>query len=819
MWVFLMTCFIIKSVAQNHNIKGVVKDAATNKPIADVVIYDGSSAAGFTDDYGKFNLNIKSKEVFFNLVGYETYRLTVTSASMTVEVLMNEKSTELAEVKVKKRRYRNKGNPAVDFIKEVISHKSQNRPSSSEYLYYKMSEKTRAGLANTPEKIEKHPLIKNFPILKSNIDSNKIGGKLLMQLYVYNQITENQKTPSGLETHSLYEKKMALDDEIFDSEGIKMYFSYLYQPFDIYDNGIMMVTNQFLSPISDSAPLFYMFDLADTVKAESGKYLRVLFTPRNTKDLLFTGDMLVALDSSYAIKNINMTLGKSNNLNWVRSLTVYQSFEKDHTEKYNLQESRIQIEFSILKNRGESLFTERQLEYSDYSTEKPLDKKLDGVVTAGEKKLIDGNAYDKRTFENLDSLTQTKKFKTLTQIINLVGYGYFDAGPKVEIGPIGNFIGGNPVEGFRMRFGGRTKPAFSNKVFLEGYGAYGFKDHKWKYYGAVTYSLTGENKYVFPMKNITLSYKSDMEIPGSDMLFMNDYGFLVNFGRGTRDKWVYYDKLRLNYVQEFQNRMSYNLGFERSEQFPTGSLYYVPENSDQAVNSITLSSFDFQFRYAPKERFYQGKTSRHPVVTKYPVFTLRARNYFKDLWGGEYTFQRIAFNIQKRFFIPSLGFTDTIFETGATLGKNLPFPLLNIMEGNQTYTFQEGSYNMMNFMEFVADRYASVKLEHNFNGAILNKIPLLSYFKLREFLSLKVLYGTLSKGNRPGNGNDVFNFPVDEDGNRTMYYLGSDPYVEGGIGVGNIFKILRLDVVKRFSYLNNTDAPDIGFRMRVDIDF
>lgn len=192
---------------------------------------------------------------------------------------------------------------------------------------------------------------------------------------------------------------------------------------------------------------------------------------------------------------------------------------------------------------------------------------------------------------------------------------------------------------------------------------------------------------------------------------------------------------------------------------------------------------------------------------------------FEGLFGGEYTYQKLYFNVRKRFYLSAGGFTDAVFETGATFGKNLPFPLLDIMRGNQTYTFQEHSYNMMNFMEFVADRFAGAKLEHNFNGSILNKIPLISRMKMREFLTFKILYGDLSRSNRPGNENQVMVFPQDSEGNNTMYMLTHKPYIEGGVGVGNILRFLRIDVIKRFSYRDHPKAPDIGVRMRIDFDF
>jgi hypothetical protein len=43
--------------------------------------------------------------------------------------------------------------------------------------------------------------------------------------------------------------------------------------------------------------------------------------------------------------------------------------------------------------------------------------------------------------------------------------------------------------------------------------------------------------------------------------------------------------------------------------------------------------------------------------------------------------------------------------------------------------------------------------------------------------------------------------------------------MEGSIGVANIFKVLRLDMVERFTYLDHPEAPKYGLRALVIIQF
>lgn len=816
-----------QSFAQQSILTGVVKDSLTGRAITEAVIRtDAGKTVGKTNEKGEFSIVISQdiKSIRISSIGYNQKIIKISGAEDYLNVFLQESFVELAEVKIKKKRYRNKDNPAVELIRKVIENKSSNRNSGYEYLNYKEHEKVRIGFANTKERLLKSPVLKIFPALKNYFDSTRLEGRVFLPLWVQEHLNEYFQTPGDLVKNVLEEKTVKLDDNIFDNEGLKMMIAHAYQPFDIYENNMMFITNQFISPISDLAPSFYMFDLLDTVEVNGEKYAKLLFTPRNSTDLLFWGDMKIAL-SSYGVSEINLRTAKGINLNWVRNLEITQRFQKNTEGRFNLVISNVAMEFSITPKMHESFLTERIVSYLDYKINEPFNmkgsKSLEKPIskTIEENIGVDSSDYDDKIYTMLDSLKETKRFKTITNLVGLAAYGYFNAGKYLEIGTVYTFLGKNQLEGFRPRFGLRTMPSFSNKVFLEGFGAYGLKDEKWKYMGSVTYSFSGKNKYVFPMKNITATYRSDVEVPGNNLRYVEDHSFLLNIGRGEINKWLYYKRFTLRYVQEFENRLSYKIGLDHKIQNPGGGLAFVNENTGAIVSDLTTAEIKGEFRYAPHERFYQGKTSRSSVTTRYPIFTIRGSVGLKGFLGGQYNFQKLSLNVDKRFFLSPVGFTDATFETAGTFGKKLPFPLLDIMLANQSYTFQEHSFNMMNFMEFVADRFVAVKLEHNFNGSILNKVPLLSKLKFREFATFKVLYGGLSTQNKPGNGNNLFEFPTDSDGNVSTFNFHKAPYMEGSVGVGNIFKFFRVDVVKRFTYLNHPNVPSVGIRVRADFDF
>ena len=187
--------------------------------------------------------------------------------------------------------------------------------------------------------------------------------------------------------------------------------------------------------------------------------------------------------------------------------------------------------------------------------------------------------------------------------------------------------------------------------------------------------------------------------------------------------------------------------------------------------------------------------------------------------GGEYNYHNLMGSVDKRLYLSQLGYSDLRLEAGYIAGK-VPFPLLSIHRANQTYAYQVNAYNLMNFLEFVSDHYASINLDHNFSGFFLNKVPLLSKLKLREYISFKALYGGVRAENDPETTtSEVYKLPTFADGKQRTYALGKTPYVEGSVGIGNIFKFLRLDLVKRFNYLYHPEVSEWGIRARVKLDF
>ncbi len=829
-------------------VKGTIKDAVTKEPLIGVSIFiPGTSVGTTTDIEGNYSLKTNQSEskVQFTYVGYKSKTLTITPGQTQVlNVQLESDAKRLKEVVIKgrSRNYSNKNNPAVDLIRLVVDNKNKNRLESYDYVQYQQYDKLQLALSNSPEKLRNNILFKKYDFVLKNIDTTKVAGTAVLPLYMQESISRQfyRKDPEKKKTIVDAEKKVDFGEFVV----INSYVKHMYQDIDIYKNNITILTNQFLSPIADLAPTFYRFYVTDTVVVDGQKLTELSFSPKNETDFLFTGKLYVTMDGNYAVQKVDMEVGKKVNINWVRDLHINLDFDRLPNGRYNLSKSVLRSEFAVTQNSKGGVYGERTVSFKDFRINEPKpDGFYEGEATAklplAEKQEEDfwaANRHDSlslseaNTYQSIDSLRNNRSFKRTLDFATMFIAGYKQAGPYFEIGPVNTFYSFNPVEGFRLRAGGRTTTTFSKRVMLETYAAYGFKDEKWKYFLGGTYSLSNRSIFEFPVRALRVSYQKDTKIPGQDLQFVQEDNFLLSFKRGNNDKWLYNQTYNIDYLHEFRNRFSFRVGFRNWEQTPAGSLVYrkaidpsSPEGTPNdgtagLVENLTTSEFRLELRWAPHEEYVQGKLYRFPIVNRYPVFTLRAAAGVKGLFNGDYDYQNVTLNIAKRFYMSQFGYSDVVAEGGYIFGQ-VPFPLLAIHRANQTYSYQIQSYNLMNFLEFVSDQYASINIDHCFNGFIFNKLPLIRKTKLREFATLKVLYGKIREENDPKNNPDLLAFPAYATGLPTTYSLEKKPYVEASLGVGNLFKFFRVDVVKRLSYLDHPDVSEIGIRGRFKFDF
>jgi hypothetical protein len=843
--LFLLSFFLLFTsilFAQNTVVSGIVTDAANKHPLPYVTLeFPGTTIGVTTDNEGKYTITSTDAQTRLkaSFVGYKDVLFTIKSGKEQVlNINLTSVAKQLNEVTIlsgKKPRYRNKDNPAVELIRQVIENKEKNRPENYSYVEYKEYDKMQFSFTNVSSTLADKKFFRKYKFIIDNRDSVTIPGISLLPFYLDEKVSRYyyRKNPEKEKIVVLGQKNVNFGG-IIDNEGLGQYFRYIYNKVNIYDNDIYMMSSNFLSPIAGSAPTFYKYFITDTIVVNNSKVVELSFTPRNTTDIFFEGKLYVTIDGNYAVQKVELEINKNVNINFIKSMHISQEFEQNPDKRYHLSKSNTWADFGVSKNSKSGVLGIRSITYGNYAVNQirpDTTYENQQVAVSDEVKNRSDQFWRKnrldtlttsesKVYKNIDSLRSMPSYRRTLDIATLLLAGYKSFGP-FEIGPANAFYSFNPIEGFKLRFGGRTTPELSKRYYFETYGAYGFKDERFKYFLSATYSINDKSIYQFPQNYIRASVQNDTKIPGANLQFVGEDNFLLSFKRGSNDKYLYDLSYRLDYVHEYENHFSYSLGVNRLTQSPAGSLYFLSTgitNIIQTINSLTTTEFTAGLRYAPKEQFYQGKIYRYPIPSKYPVISVDYTQGVKDLFGGAYDYQKLHARIDKRVYLSLLGYADVSLEAGKTFGQ-VPYPLLNIFHANQTYAYAQYSYNLMNFLEFVSDHYESINIDQHFQGFFFNKIPLFKKLKWREVGSFKAIWGGVSDQNNPALHPSLYQFPVASNGQPITYALGKTPYIEASLGIENIFKILRVDLIRRFTYLDHPEVAKWGIRTLVQFSF
>ncbi|WP_461451589.1 DUF5686 family protein [Mucilaginibacter sp.] len=821
-------------------ISGKVIDAVTGEIIPMVTVkVSGSSISTSTNNLGRFKLIIDNtyKQLSFNFVGYQAIIRNIhPGKSNELLVKMRSSQTQLKEVKItsgKKLKYRNKGNPAVELIQQVIDHKNINQPTSADYLQYNQYERIGLSFYNLSDKFLNGKFFSKYKFLLDTAQVINGQKQTALPVFFNEKLSRYYYRKKPQKAITILDAQKQTDIVKFiDTAGLDIYLNRLYgDKIEIYDNNIFILTNQFLSPIADHAPDFYKFFIVDTIQVGKQKLVELNFTPRNKGDLLFEGKILVTLDGRYSVASCELNVNKQININFMRSLKVKLDFTPDSSRRYELIKSDVTADFGLFKNKGAAVFGERIVFYSNYKVNKPQP----AIFYTGKSMQQEPNADQLDTtywaqhrsdtltrqqaqiYAHVNTLEGMRSYKRLTWFASTFFGGYGDAGP-VEIGPTGAFLAYDDVEGLRLELGARTTPKFNKTIYLEGYGAYGTKDGQFKYDLSTYIALNKTPFYKYPNDYFKISYLYDINIPGYSYFINNQQEALASFHSGKSDFYLYSRIFSIDYVKDFENHFSYDITLRNWTQQAAGTLVYqynTPGNP--LVDFLTTTEAGIRLRYAPHEQIIQGTQYRRTIYSKYPIINLQINHGFKDILNGSYNFTDINTTIVKRFYLSQLGFTDVTL-LGNYLAGKVPFPLLNISPANQSFAYQQDAYNLMDYLEFVSDHYAGINVTQSFNGFFLNKIPLVEHLKLREYFTFKALYGGLRNENNPFYSSNLYKFPLPANGTNGTYALGNTPYIEMGLGIGNILKCIRVDVIRRFDYLDHPNISPYGVKFSFNPD-
>ena len=847
--LFLLLGCCISVSAQN--IQGVVTDSLTNEPIPYLsVFYEGKGVGSITDNDGNYKVETRKgwNKLTFSAVGYVTKVVNIIpGVTKNLNVRMRPDDIMLDEVVVKPKRekYSRKNNPAVELMKKVIAHKKNNKLSENDYYQYNKYQKITMSLNDvTPEMLEKG-MYKKMPFLKDQIELCEETNKFILPISVDETASQKiyRKHPKSEKTIIKGMSSTGVNELFATGDMLSTVLKDVFTDVNIYDNDIRLLQYPFISPISSSDAIsFYKFYIMDTTFVDKDKCFHLTFVPNNSQDFGFTGHLYVLADSSYTVKKCTMNLPKKSGVNFVDNMDIIQEFEQLPNGEWVLKTDDMIVEMTLMKIM-QGFQIRRTTRYSDYAFDElpqQLFKRKGAEIKEADAMMRGDDFWNQyrpvpltQTESSMDMLVkrleQMPGFKYVIFVLkafieNFVETGTKEHPGKVDIGPVNTMISNNYIDGLRLRMSAQTTANLNPHLFFKGYYAYGFKDHRSKYMGEVEYSFN-KKEYLpreFPKNSITFSYQYDVMSPTDKFLKTDKDNVFVSFKTSTVDQMSYVRNIALKYENETQFGLKTTVEVKHSTDEPTGGLAYIT-NDDQKtlVPEIQTMKASLAFRYAPGETFVNTKQRRIPVSFDAPVFTLSHTAGFKGVLGGEYNYNLTEIGLYKRFWFSSWGKIDMFVKGGAQWNK-VPFPLLIMPAANLSYILQRETFNLINNMEFLNDRYASLDVSWDLNGKIFNRIPLLKKLKWREAIGFKMLYGHLTDKNNPmkhPGDSELFLFPT-RDGRPTSFVMDpKTPYMECSVGIHNIFKILHIDYVRRLNYLDHPDANKWGVRFMVMMTF
>ena len=827
--------------AQNtYFIEGIIKDSLTLTPLNSVIVkITGEYHACLSHSDGYFRLPAKNRQITvnFSVLGYESKNMEVNLSEKTVlEVLLAPKAIQLDEVtaRVERLKYSKKDNPAVALIKKVIEHKKDLHPERHDYFQFEKYERKSLAVTNFTENTN----IKGFEFLHQYVDTSKINQTPILWLSVKEKVSDIyfRKNP---ETKKEIIKGVAGVgvDESFNQAGIEHILNEVFSDIDIFENDITFLMNRFVSPLSFLAVDFYKFYIVDTVTVDNKSYINLEFVPFNTRDFGFIGRLYIADDSTYAVKKVQLSAPGNINLNYVTGLHIEQEFEQKPNHTWVLSRESMAVDFHVVR-RLHGFYAEISKFYSDYMFDTPRNevyRLTENTVTSplADKYILWDEYRNKGIREKetavskmMNELHQKKSYNNAALFSQILTTGYFPTGKnknnKLELGPYGSMVSHNEIEGWRYRLGFRTTANANRRLFLTGYGAYGNKDHEFKYYGNLQYSFNKRKNYIdeFPINNAGISYMYDLAVPGQVLMNTNRDNLLMSFNRADVSKMSYLKLLTVFYQREFANDFSFEIRANRCNDTPAGSLRYLRQagNDTVSIPGITTTGIGLKLRYSPGQKFYQQPDRRVTVGLDAPVFTLSQIIGFDNLFGADYSVQATELSASKRFWFSAFGNMNVTAKAGK-VWNTAPFPLLFSPNANPSYFIEPESFGMMNVLEFINDQYVSLFLTYHANGWIFNRIPLIKYLNMREVISFRGLWGNLSDKNNPAYNNKVFLFPEDIHGNPASFQPTRTPYMEMSFGIENILNIVRIDYLRRISYLNHPNVSKHGWQIGFNFTF
>ncbi len=810
--LFLILLLVAYSAgAQSTRVRGKITDAKTGEPLPLVgVMFKGTTVGVTTDFDGMYTLETREKvnELLVSFVGYEQQTHSVKEGMYnTIDFQLQPLVFDLEEVQVTPGE-----NPAHKILRHIVANKKRNNPDRIPSYYCSTYTKMELDLTNMKPGFKNKKLQKNFGFIFDHMDTSVVTGKAFLPVMISEALADYyfRKSPS-LSREIVRASRISGIEEDYT---LAQFTGHLHGKVNLYDNFVSVFEVRFASPLNDHGLLYYKYFLVDSINMDGRKVYKIRFHPKSFSVPVLDGE--VNIDSlTWGLESAHVKMVKGLNVNWIRHLVIDNENQLLNDSVWFPKQDKIFADFSIVMSDSSkvvSFLGHRQVDYSKVELDPRIPEevqKLDNNVIIDKNVLKNDETYwdsvrpyalsaqEKNIYGMVDSIKNVPLYQNIYTVITTILGGYYET-KYIGFGPYYKLFSFNKLEGARFQFGVRTTDDLSKKIRLFGYGAYGTKDESFKGGGGFNYSFND-----MPTSQLTMSFKHDVVQLGTGVNAFTQGNILSSiFSRGNNERLSMVNQADVQWEKEWSQGFSNIFAAQVRNIF---SSRYVPfvKSDGEAIGSIQSAMLRLNTRLSWNEVVVRKTFDKYSMGSDYPIVGLDLSMGLKGLFKNDYEYYRLEASVQYSFPLSPFGQSDFMLSGGKIFGK-VPYPLLKLHEGNATYFYDPYAYSCMNFYEFASDLWASLVWEHHFKGFFLGKIPLMKRLKWREVFVFKGVIGTLSdknNGSLPGT-EAVLLFP---EGMSSV----SKPYFETGIGIENIFRILRVDAIWRLTHRHSIPGQKV----------
>ncbi len=804
----LFAVAVTGALAQTTRVRGRVTDAQTGEGVSFAGVYFEGSTVGVSADLdGYFQLETRDHSLIrlsASILGYESDSKEIQPGKFNeVRFRLRAVDSHLDAAVVKP-----DDSYVRSILRKVVQAKPKNDPERKGGYTCDTYSKNEVDLSNPDTFIVRDFIPKDFMFVYDYMDTSLFTGLPYLPVMISEATSRYYHGSSpGQDKEVILSSRVS---GIQDQETVAQFTGSMHVKTNFYDNFLNILNVEIPSPIASDGTAYYNYYLVDSLYMEGRKTYRIRFHPsRRTSVPAFDGEMGID-GGDYALRDIHAKLKPGTNVNWVRGLELDVEHQRVGDSTWFYSQDRIMADFSVTmrdSSRMVAVIASRQINFSNPRFGKPDPSEMkvfakaesvqlkSGVLRNDEEYWEEVRPYplsdrEKGIYEMVDSVRNAPLFERANTLANMLVSGFYNFN-YLGIGPYYSFYSFNDIEGSRFQFGTRTTKNFSRKVRLMVYGAYGTLDREVKGGGVAEFMFNNN-----PTRMLTVLFQHDMMQLGSGSSAFGSGNIMTSvLSKSGGRKMSMVNDYSVSYQHEWSQDVNMTLALESRRIFSNGNVPMV-RTDGTSFSSVAYNQARARLRFSKDEIVTRGVFEKGYFYTRYPVVTVDLSGSVKGLGRNDYSFIRPEVSVRYNWLLPPFGQSRIRFNAGAVLGQ-VPYPMLYLFEGNGTYSYHRNAFACMDHYEFAADRWATLLWEHNFKGFFLGRIPLLRQLQWREVLSLKAGYGTLRDENNGIAGSPRFGavmlFP---EGMKTL----EKPYVEMGVGITNIFKVLRIDAYWRMTH-------------------